>query len=383
MKVAIIYDCLFPWTIGGAERWYRNLAERLAAAGHEVTYLTLRQWRDGDAPRLPGVEVIAVGPHIDLYSDGKRRIWPPVRFGLGVLGHLLRHGRQYDHLHMASFPFFSLLAAGLLRPLHRYTIAVDWHEVWTAQYWRNYLGALGAVGAAVQKLCAHVPQRAYAFSRLHAARAEALGCPAPVRILPGEFAGSARAAAGAEQPPTFVYAGRLIPEKRVSLLIDAFALLSGWKPDVRLTIFGRGPEEDAIDAQIDRLGLRNSVQRPGFVAEPEMETAMASATALVQPSEREGYGMVVVEAASRGVPVVVVPAPDNAATELVDDGENGFIAQDATPTALAQAMAAVIEAGEALRARSSVWFSANAERLSIDYSIDRILDDMGHGKTAT
>ena len=50
MRICVIYDCLFPFTVGGAERWYRNLAERLAAAGHEVTYLTLRQWDRGEPP---------------------------------------------------------------------------------------------------------------------------------------------------------------------------------------------------------------------------------------------------------------------------------------------------------------------------------------------
>ena len=55
MRICIIYDCLFPWTIGGAERWYRNLAEQLAAVGHEVTYLTLREWDDDDRPQLAGV----------------------------------------------------------------------------------------------------------------------------------------------------------------------------------------------------------------------------------------------------------------------------------------------------------------------------------------
>jgi hypothetical protein len=64
VRVCLIYDCLFPHTVGGAERWYRNLAERLAAAGHEVTYLTLRQWEPGSEPDIPGVTVIAVGPRM-------------------------------------------------------------------------------------------------------------------------------------------------------------------------------------------------------------------------------------------------------------------------------------------------------------------------------
>lgn len=376
MKIAIVYDCIFPWTIGGAERWYRNLAERLAAAGHDVTYLTLRQWDATDPPQIPGVEVIAVGPRLALYSEGKRRISPPVRFGWGVFLHLLRHGARYDRVHLASFPFFSLLAVGLLLPVARYRIAVDWHEVWTSEYWRAYLGPLGKIGVLVQRLCARIPQKPYAFSRLHAARARDLGCREPVTILTGEFAGSASAGFDAADPPVFVYAGRLIPEKRVSLLIDAFALLRKRKPDARLTIFGRGPEEEAIGAQIALLGLDHAARLAGFVAEADIQEAMARAVAIVQPSEREGYGMVVVEAASRGVPVVVVDAPDNATVELVDAGRNGFIADNANPTALADAMNAVLTAGAPLRARTRDWFADNQTRLSIDHSLSVILTDM-------
>src|SRR5690242_7605631 len=67
MRVCIVYDCLFPWTVGGAERWYRNLAERLAQAGHEVTYLTMRQWEREAPPQVPGVRVVPVTPRMALY----------------------------------------------------------------------------------------------------------------------------------------------------------------------------------------------------------------------------------------------------------------------------------------------------------------------------
>ena len=69
MRVCLIYDCLFPYTIGGGERWYRALGERLATDGHEVTYLTLRQWeRSERADAGPGVRVVAVGPRRELYA---------------------------------------------------------------------------------------------------------------------------------------------------------------------------------------------------------------------------------------------------------------------------------------------------------------------------
>ena len=106
MRICIVYDCLYPYTVGGAERWYRNLAERLAAAGHDVTYLTLRQWDRGERVDLEGVRVVTAGPRMALYVGGRRRILPPLVFGAGVLWHLLRHGRRYDAVHSASFPVF-------------------------------------------------------------------------------------------------------------------------------------------------------------------------------------------------------------------------------------------------------------------------------------
>src|SRR2546426_2001279 len=141
MRICVVYDCLFPYTVGGGERWYRSLAERLAAEGHEVTYLTLRQWDRGTPVDLDGsVRVIAVGPRMGLYTpSGRRRILPPLVFGLGVLLHLLRHGRQYEVVDTAAFPYFSLLASAVARPLAGFELVVNWFEVWSGPYWREYL----------------------------------------------------------------------------------------------------------------------------------------------------------------------------------------------------------------------------------------------------
>jgi glycosyltransferase involved in cell wall biosynthesis len=371
VRICVVYDCLFPWTVGGAERWYRNLAERLAEEGHDVTYLTLTQW-DDDAPDLPGVEVIAVGPRMELYVGDRRKIGPPLRFGLGVFGHLLRHGRRYDVVHTASFPYFSLLAAAVLRPLGRFRISCDWHEVWSRDYWLDYLGGIGGrVGWTVQRICAWVPQTAYAFSRLHAGRLRGLGLRGDVTVLTGEYAGSLAPppADPARTPPTVVYAGRMIPEKRAPLVVDAIAAARKQVPDLRGRIFGAGPEVEVVRARIAELGLTDVVELPGFVPAEVVDDAMRTATCVVQPSSREGYGMVVVEAAAHGVPAIVVAGDDNAAVELVDTGENGFVAPDATGASIAEAIVACHEQGEPLRASTRAWFTANADRLSLAGSL--------------
>lgn len=375
MRICILYDCLFPWTIGGAERWYRALAEKLAAEGHQVTYLTLRQWADDDAPALQGVRVVAVGPKLSLYRDGKRRLWPPLRYGLGVFWHLMRHGRNYDHVHGASFPFFSLLAAGLLRRLHGYSIGVDWHEVWTAKYWREYLGLAGVLGWWVQYLCTKVQQKAFAFSHLHGNRLQALG--RDWTHLPGEYAGGTQPRLRPASPPTLVYAGRLIPEKRVPLLIEAFAITLQECPDLRLKIFGKGPERDRVAATIGALGLQDRVELSGFVEQAELDRAVGEATAIVQPSAREGYGMVVVEASARGVPTIVVQAPDNAAVELVTPGQNGLVA-DPGAAALAQTIITVCRDGDGFRERTARWYAANERRLSLDHSLEKVISKIAN-----
>ena len=374
-RICVVYDCLFPYTVGGAERWYRNLAERLVAAGHEVTYLTLRQWDRDTRPDLEGVSVTAVGPRLGLYTDtGRRRIWPPLVFGAGVLIHLLRHGRRYDVVHTASFPYFSLLAAGAARRRGRFRLVVDWHELWSDSYWREYLGSLGGrLGQAVQSACLRVPQRAFCFSRLVERRLHEHGVAGEVTVLEGEYAGDGRAREPRPAEPVVVFAGRHIPEKRVVAVVGAVEHARSALPGLRGVIFGDGPERAAVVGEIEARGLEGVIEAPGFVDAERVQSTLATALCMLLPSRREGYGLIVVEAAAAAVPSVVVAGPDNAAAELVEDGVNGFVARSAAPDDLAGAIAKVHAAGPALRESTAAWFDRNAERLSLEGSLDAVV----------
>jgi len=129
--------------------------------------------------------------------------------------------------------------------------------------------------------------------------------------------------------------------------------------------------------QIDRAGLEGVVEAPGFVEQERVEQALRTGLCLVLPSVREGYGLVVVEAAARGTPSVVVGAPDNAAVELVEDGVNGFIAPSASPEELAEAIVRAHRAGQTLREATASWFSRNADTLSLESSLRIVLDRYG------
>jgi glycosyltransferase involved in cell wall biosynthesis len=377
MRVCLVYDCLFPHTVGGAERWYRNLAERLASEGHEVTYLTLRQWKRGERAQIDErVRVVTAGPRMALYTaDGRRRILPPLVFGIGVLIHLLRHGRHYDVVHTCAFPYFSLLAAAPLRPLMGFGLVVDWFEVWSRSYWREYLGpAGGRVGELVQRLCALVPQRAFCFSELHATRLRREGLRGAVTVLRGLYAGGTTPATPRAAESVVLFAARLIPEKQVTLAVAAMAVAAKRIEGLAGEFLGDGPERAALDAAISAHGLQGVVTARGFTDADTVDAEMRRAMCMLVTSRREGYGLVVVEAAARGTPSVVVAGEDNAATELIDEGVNGFIVGSSDPESIAEAIGRVHEAGIALRESTARWFAENAEQLSLESSLRRVLE---------
>jgi glycosyltransferase involved in cell wall biosynthesis len=215
---------------------------------------------------------------------------------------------------------------------------------------------------------------------LHAKRLRELAPNRTVTVLPGEYAQSAEETEprDAAKPTTILYAGRMIAEKRVPLLVDALALVLRDRPEVRAVLLGNGPERASIETQVHELGLADRITMPGFVDDPTFETLITTAAVLVQPSMREGYGMVVVESAARGVPVVVVEAPDNAATELVTPGINGAIAQRADPDCLAASIKACLDTGPEMRMSTRAWFLANADRLSLGNSLSIIANDLSN-----
>ena len=373
MKVAIVYDCLFPNTLGGAERWYRNLAERLDRT-HSVTFVTRRQWGE-EGPETP-FETIAVAPGGGLYtSSGRRSIRPPIRFGIGVFFHLLRHGRSYDAVHSASFPFFSLLGAAFALKLTRSKarLIVDWWELWTLEYWRSYLGSLGGrIGYAIQSFCIRLPDQSFTFSRLVESRIREKRLGAQIERLTGAHPADStpvELSLRPSEPPLVVAAGRHIPEKRVPAIPPAIAIAREDLPTLRCEIFGDGPETQVTSARIRQLELGKAVAMRGRVESDEVMRSIAAASCLLHPSLREGYGLVVVEAASVGTPSIVVRGPENAASELIEEGVNGFVAESPQPEVLARALIKVIDGGEALRASTLEWYERRRDQLSIESSL--------------
>jgi glycosyltransferase involved in cell wall biosynthesis len=143
--------------------------------------------------------------------------------------------------------------------------------------------------------------------------------------------------------------------------------------DVTAVVTGDGPTRADVIDRARALGVEDACSFPGFVGQEQLDELMMSSSCLVHPSIREGYGLVVVEAAAAGTPVVVVAAPDNAAAELVTDGVNGFVAEGPEVDALSRAVASALDGGADLRRATRRWFDHTARLGTVRASARGIL----------
>jgi glycosyltransferase involved in cell wall biosynthesis len=140
-----------------------------------------------------------------------------------------------------------------------------------------------------------------------------------VEILPNGIDREAVAAAcPAGGSWDLLYAGRLIAEKRLDLLVDAVPGLLARHPDLRVLVIGDGPERAALEERASRPGVRGHITFLGFLPGPgEVIGYMKASGVFVSPSVREGFGMAALEAMACGIPVVTVEHPQNAVMERV------------------------------------------------------------------
>lgn len=146
---------------------------------------------------------------------------------------------------------------------------------------------------------------------------------------------------------TFVFVGRLVGDKGINELVEAFSRLNKEHPETRLVLVG--PEEEKIDpilpetaAEINRNKAIEAVGK-----QKDVRPFFASADALVFPSYREGFPNVVIEAGAMGLPSIVTDI--NGSREIIIDGENGMIVPSKDSEALYQAVKHFVENPEDVR----------------------------------
>ncbi|MFE6257024.1 glycosyltransferase family 4 protein [Agromyces sp. NPDC057865] len=373
-RVAIAYDCLFPFDAGGGERVYRRMAELLGERGSTVDYVT-RRGRDVGSDAGFAVVGVWTGDIADV--AGTRKMSSAVAFAVALFRYFVRHRRDHDLVVVAALPVLNVFAVRLALLGTRTVVATDWLEIWTWRKWRAYSGALvGTVASVLQSLGVHVGRiqtvnSGFTRDRLRRYRRRA----DPIVLGLVDLVGEGTDASGPTATPPFaLFVGRHIPDKRLEALPPALAAARLDVPGLEAVVAGSGSETDAARRAAEAAGVADAVRFAGRVPDAELERLMGDAAVLVNPSAREGFGLVVAEAASHGTPSVVVAGEDNAAAELVVDGENGFVAASAAPDVLGAAIVRAVEGGEPLRRSTAAWFARERRARSLAGSVEQLVE---------
>ncbi|MGH9200662.1 MAG: glycosyltransferase family 4 protein [Vicinamibacterales bacterium] len=138
-------------------------------------------------------------------------------------------------------------------------------------------------------------------------------------------------------PPLVTFVGRLVREKGVDVLLQAFARAVENVPDARLRLIGDGPERDRLRNLITALGLVSAVTLQGRLSRADAERLCASAWVQAVPSRwPEPFGRVAIEAMMRGT--AVVASNCGGLAEIIEDGHMGFLVPPGDVPALAQGL---------------------------------------------
>ena len=252
-------------------------------------------------------------------------------------------------------PYFSIFAARIVCVFRRKRMAATWHEVWGKEYWWKYFGRLAPISTVTEWLAAHLPDEIITVSRQTSTRlVSQLGVKAPVRTIE---TGVDLAAIDAEGKSTLqsdvLFAGRLLANKNVNILLRAVALMKDDRPQLCCRIVGEGPERSRLEALSTELGIEDNVIFHDFFPDPSaIYGIMKAARVFALPSVREGFGAAVLEANGCGLPVVTVNHPDNAARHLIIEGQNGFLA-DVDVVSIAEQLSAAIIRGPLMHPRTA------------------------------
>ncbi len=144
----------------------------------------------------------------------------------------------------------------------------------------------------------------------------------------------ARTLPGPEREKRLLFVGRLSVQKNIPLMLDSIAaFLRRSDQTATLRVVGDGPERSRMVSAIERLGLTGAVTLLGTLRGPDLEAQYEDADALILTSTYESFGLSLVEAMTKGLPIITVKIP--AVRNVVSDGVNGLLAEQ-NPEAVAE-----------------------------------------------
>jgi len=367
MKI-LFWSDFYPPYRGGLEKMVQTLACGFAARGCEVTVITSHLHQPlPDVERVDGVTIHRFPFHAALMANDLGGI-AAILSKVAALKRSLRPDIVHLQLQAAS-SFFHV----------RTTSAWDCPTVITVH------GEFGSCRAGEATLLGALFDSAAWVSAVSQAMLDDLRNIAPLTALKSSLIyNSVEPIQQPEQlpstgQPAIFACGRHVHDKGFDLLIAAFHQLQRDMPDARLLIAGDGIERGSLERDVEKLGIAKAVKFLGWVSDEELRREMAAAAIMVVPSRwREGFGLVALEGALLGLPLVATRV--GGLSEVIEDGRTGILVSPEDPAVLSDAMLQLLrspqrrrELGEAARSSAESRFNMTSMLDQYENMYSRVL----------
>lgn len=300
---------------GGAELYARMVAEGLAAAGHDVTFLCAAHPNAPAEETLRGVRYLRAGSRTTVYRAARR-----------ALRRLEKTEGRFDVVVdvQNGLPFWAGWATDA-------PVVVLVHHVHREQWPVVFSPPVAALGWGIESRIAPRLNRGrqyVAVSRSTRDELAQLGVdPAHVAIIHNGTQPPPPVRPQQTDGPHLLVLGRMVKHKRIEHAIDVASRLRARHPGLRLRVVGDGWWRDQVRDYIAAQGAQDYVDLLGFVDEETKHRELASAALLLVPSVKEGWGLSVVEAGSHGVPAIGYREAGGV-SESIEDGTSGLLVDD-------------------------------------------------------
>jgi glycosyltransferase involved in cell wall biosynthesis len=377
LRVAYVSDGLYAYGRSAGHRRYHELASRLSDR-HEIHYFTWRFW-DGPADITDGgVHLHGVADVPSRYEAGgqlKRR--DALRFARRVLPAI--EGRRFDVIDCGATPRLPFYATWFGGWLAESPAVVTWFEFeGNDRHPADGRAARIRPGQALIARARRLGSRHVAVTTEVASRLIQAGFPTDqVRVVANgleleEFEQAPKSSVQSD----IVFVGRLIPENRVDMLIEAVSRLRPFLPTVRCLVIGDGPQRPALEELVGARAVREHVWFVGDASGPEKTSLLKGSSVMVVTSPDEAFGAATYEGQAAGLVPVVVRSPQSAKPTMIHDGVDGLVCEP-TADAMAAAVGALLSdpfrlalmraaAGEAVRRRDWEWVSRQMETVYLE-----------------
>ena len=333
----------FPPLGGGGGRANAQIAREMAALGHEVVVITSSFRGLPRKEKKDGYLILRI-PTLRRYLE-KCRIFEMVVFMLTSIFYSVKWvGKWRPDMTIAFFTLPSAPAALVLKKLFKIPYIVSLRGGDVPGFMKEQLRIYHAISLRliryIWKEASAVVANSFGLKDLALKSSRKVGITvipngvdAPVFREPRETAENGR-------PFRILTVGRLSPQKRVDVLLSAFAQLKNLSRPVQLWIVGDGPLRQVLEGEARSLGVASQVSFFGWQDQETLIKFYSSSDLFVLSSDYEGMPNVILEAMAAGLPVVATKVAG--AEEVVVPGENGMLVSPGDPARLALAIASLI-----------------------------------------